>query len=177
MQCLNCWNFKVKQYIFGRIRLYWNTYEGLFFVDSVVLSLKYVEGVLVSPSQNGSSQRIPGFDSDNFQMLLRAISPQATSIYQYFFATFRNHTFLYPCIHHGTARFIPNSFVAAACFQPTSVELHQTWTFEGCSTNWATLPLTKEQHSVSRLAGRTSDMDSATKKALSTKLTVSGKTK
>ena len=96
---------------------------------------------------------------------------------QYFFATFRNHTFLYPCIHHGTARFIPNSFVAAACFQPTSVELHQTWTFEGCSTNWATLPLTKEQHSVSRLAGRTSDMDSATKKALSTKLTVSGKTK
>ena len=39
--------------------------------------------------------------------------------------------------------FFPNSS-AAACFEPMLVELHQTGTFKGRSTNWATAPLPDE---------------------------------
>ena len=36
---------------------------------------------------------------------------------------------------------------AASWFKPTSVELHQIGTFEGCSTNWATAPWPERQPS------------------------------
>ena len=56
-----------------------------------------------------------------------------------FFATFLNRALISEHPNQvqspdGAARiYFPNS-QSAACFEPTSVELHQTGAFEGCST-------------------------------------------
>ena len=48
-------------------------------------------------------------------------------------------TYIWAICQMAQLGFFPNSY-AAACFEPTSVELHQAGAFEGRSTNWATAP-------------------------------------
>ena len=58
-----------------------------------------------------------------------------------FFAPFLNRTLISDYISRVQSPdgFFPNSY-AAACFEPTAVEFHQTGTFEVRSTDWATAP-------------------------------------